>query len=127
MIRALKKSHQLHSYLVLRDIFPEWAADLGIMRRGLPYHFFKIIERFQYSVADTIGVQTPANLQYFNRNQSIASCHVEVLHNWLSASESKECTISLSDCSLAGRKIFVYAGNMGKAQNIAPFLKLLKL
>ena len=91
------------------------------MRRGLPYHFFKIIERFQYSVADTIGVQTPANLQYFHRNQSIASCHVEVLHNWLSASESKMHYL-FGDCSLAGRKIFVYAGNMGKAQILHLFL-----
>lgn len=125
LIRALKKSHHCKSYLILRDIFPEWAADLGIMRRGITYRFFKAIERFQYSLADTIGVQTPANLQYFHKNQSIAPCQVEVLHNWLSVSESKECTISLSDCSLAGRKLFVYAGNMGKAQDIAPFFEVI--
>ena len=125
LIRALKKSHHCKSYLVLRDIFPEWAADLGIMRRGLPYRFFKAIERFQYSVADTIGVQTPANLQYFDKNKSIAPCNVEVLHNWLSVSEATECTISLSDCSLAGRKLFVYAGNMGKAQDITSFFEII--
>lgn len=125
LIRALKNLHHCKSYLILRDIFPEWAADLGIMRRGLPYHFFKLIERFQYSVADTIGVQTPANLQYFQRNQSMATCQVEVLHNWLSVSESKRCTISLNDSSLAGRRLFVYAGNMGRAQDIAPFFEVI--
>jgi glycosyltransferase involved in cell wall biosynthesis len=125
LIRALKKSHHCKSYLILRDIFPEWAADLGIMRRGLAYRFFKAIERFQYSVADTIGVQTPANLQYFDKNRSIAPCQVEVLHNWLSVSKATKCTISLSDCSLAGRKLFVYAGNMGKAQNITPFFDVI--
>jgi glycosyltransferase involved in cell wall biosynthesis len=95
------------------------------MRRGLAYRFFKAIERFQYSVADTIGVQTPANLQYFDKNRSIAPCQVEVLYNWLSVLEATECTISLSDCCLAGRKLFVYAGNMGKAQNIAPFFDVI--
>ena len=124
-ISALKKSHHCKSYLVLRDIFPEWAADLGILRRGILYHFFKGIERFQYSQADTIGVQTPANLQYFSKNQSTATYQVEVLYNWLSVSEATECTISLSDCSLAGRKLFVYAGNMGKAQDIAPFFEVI--
>ena len=125
LIKALKKSHHCKSYLILRDIFPEWAADLGIMRRGITYRFFKAIERFQYSLADTIGVQTSANLQYIHKNQSIAPCQVEVLHNWLSVSDSKECTISLSNCSLAGRKLFVYAGNMGKAQDIAPFFEVI--
>ena len=59
---ALKKSSHCRSYLIIRDIFPEWAVDMGLLGRGLPYGFFKAIERFQYSVADVIGVQTPANL-----------------------------------------------------------------
>jgi hypothetical protein len=43
------------SYLIIRDIFPEWAVDMGLLGRGLPYRSFKAIERYQYSVADVIG------------------------------------------------------------------------
>ena len=126
LIKALKKAHHCKSYLILRDIFPQWAVDLGIMKRGVIYLFFKIIEKYQYSIADAIGVQTPSNLQYFSRNQPRIPCQVEVLFNWMSLSNSKKnyCTISLSDCALAGRKLFIYAGNMGKAQDIGPFFKV---
>jgi hypothetical protein len=51
--------------LILRDIFPEWALDLGLMKRGLAYRFFKWIEANQYETADTIGVQIVKNIQYF--------------------------------------------------------------
>jgi hypothetical protein len=49
---ALKKSSGCQGYLIVRDIFPEWAVDMGLMRRGLPYRFFDAAARYQYSVAD---------------------------------------------------------------------------
>lgn len=125
LVKALKKANDCKSYLILRDIFPEWAVNLGIMGRGLPYKFFKLVEAYQYSVADIIGVQTPANLAYFHKLGASGLYQVEVLHNWLSDSESAECTISLEKGALAGRKIFVYAGNMGKAQGIEPFVEVI--
>jgi len=127
LVKALKKKHGCKGYLILRDIFPEWAVNLGIMGRGLPYRFFKLIEAYQYSVADKVGVQTPANLEYFQKWQSPKRGQIEVLYNWLSVSESAECTISLRESSLTGRKIFVYAGNMGKAQNIGPFINVIAM
>jgi len=40
---ALKKASHCKGYLIVRDIFPEWAADMGLMGRGLPYMFFKAV------------------------------------------------------------------------------------
>ena len=125
LIKFLKKLNNCNSYLILRDIFPDWAADLGLMNRGLPYRFFKVIERFQYSVADTIGVQTPANLKYFQKNPSLASCEIEVLNNWLSIRETEVSKNPLNINTLAERKLFVYSGNMGKAQDIKPFFEVI--
>ena len=62
IVRVLRRENRCRSYLILRDIFPEWAVDMGLMRRGSAYRFFKLVERYQYSVADAIGVQTMANL-----------------------------------------------------------------
>ena len=42
---CIKKANSCKSYLILRDIFPEWAVDLGLMSRG-PYLFFKLNEKF---------------------------------------------------------------------------------
>jgi glycosyltransferase involved in cell wall biosynthesis len=71
---------------------------------------------YQYSVADTIGVQTPGNLAYFGNWTSATGRTVEVLQNWLGQAPKQECTIQVAHTVLAGRKVFVYAGNMGVAQ-----------
>ena len=124
IVNFLKKTSQCNSYLIIRDIFPEWAVDMGLMGRGLPYLFFKSIAKYQYSVADTIGIQTPGNRVYFNNESSHSSCRVEVLQNWLADHPGRACSIDLSISSLRGRKIFVYAGNMGIAQGMGILLDL---
>ena len=121
--RALQKASSCRSYLIIRDIFPEWAVNMGLMGRGLPYLFFKSIERYQYSVADVIGVQSPSNLAYFHswdRNGR----RIEVLQNWLAEAPNTGCSISVQSTPLAGRKILVYAGNMGVAQGMGVLLDL---
>lgn len=118
MANALKKASACRSYLIIRDIFPEWAVDMGLLGRSLPYSFFKAIERYQYSVANVIGVQTPANLPYFDAWSGGAGRRVEVLQNWLADAPDVGCSISVADSALAGRTIFVYAGNMGVAQGM---------
>lgn len=128
LVRAIKLASNCKSYLIIRDIFPQWAADMGLMsKRGLIYLFFNMVARYQYSVADTIGVQTTGNLNYFKTWVIGGNRQLEVLQNWLFDSPTGECSISLSKTKLAGRKIFVYAGNMGVAQEVGAFLDLAEL
>ncbi len=124
MAKALKRASGCKGYLILRDIFPEWAVDMGLLRRGLPYRFFKCIEQFQYSVADTIGVQTPANLAYLKAWADNPGRRLEVLQNWLSDEPKVGSSLTVADGLLAGRTIFVYAGNMGVAQGMDILLDL---
>ena len=121
---ALKKSSNCKGYLIIRDIFPEWAADMGLMGRGLTYKAFKAVANYQYSVADIIGVQTPGNLPYFSDWSKSNGQRVEVLQNWLADNPVKGCSISLAGTPLDGRKLFVYAGNMGIAQGMGILLDL---
>ena len=124
MVSALKRASGCRSYLIIRDIFPEWAADMGFMGRGLPYRVFKAIANYQYSVADVIGVQTPGNRSYFTVWLTGPDRRVEVLQNWLANAPAADCSISIDQTALAGRKIFVYAGNMGVAQGMGILLEL---
>jgi glycosyltransferase involved in cell wall biosynthesis len=121
---ALKKASGCRSYLIIRDIFPEWAVDMGLLGRGLPYRFFKAIERYQYTVADVIGVQTLANAPYFKHWAMQKGRRVEVLHNWLADAPDVGSSISVASGPLAGRSIFVYAGNMGVAQGMDVLIDL---
>lgn len=128
LVRAIKLASSCKSYLIIRDIFPQWSADVGLMSsQGLTYHFFNMVARYQYSVADIIGVQTPGNLNYFKNWIISGNRQLEVLQNWLFDSPTGECSISLTKTKLAGRKIFVYAGNMGVAQGVGAFLDLAEL
>jgi len=116
---ALKKLNRCPSYLIIRDIFPQWALDMGLMGKGAPYYFLKIVERYLYAAADVIGVQTPANLPYFSGwLKRKEGRKLEVLQNWLSEAPVRACSISIAASSFAGRTICVYAGNMGSAQGM---------
>lgn len=123
-VKRLKRNSSCKGYLILRDIFPEWALDLGLIRKGIAYRFFKWIEASQYKIADTIGVQAGKNIEYFKSWPQFNSKNIEVLQNWLSETQASICSISVSDTFLAGRKVFVYAGNMGVAQGIGIVLDL---
>jgi hypothetical protein len=114
----LKRQNACQSYLILRDIFPAWALDLGLIRKGFAYYFFKVFERFQYSVADCIGVQAIGSLDYFKSWPSFSKKRIEVLQNWLSPKPLTHCSVNVSSLPVANRKIFVYAGNMGIAQGM---------
>jgi glycosyltransferase involved in cell wall biosynthesis len=121
LANALKKASGCKGYLIIRDIFPEWAADMGLMGRGLPYKFFKAVANYQYSVADVIGIQTHGNQGYFaDRSNS----RIEVLQNWLAVAPNVGCSIDVGGGKLAGRTVFVYAGNMGVAQGMGVLLDL---
>ena len=124
LVSTLKKSSVCKSYLIIRDIFPEWAVDMGLMGRGMPYRFFDAIARYQYSVADVIGVQTPGNRRYFDPWLEQPGRQLEVLHNWLDKPAQVRCSIRVEQTALVGRRVFVYAGNMGVAQGMDILLDL---
>ncbi|HOC10525.1 MAG TPA: glycosyltransferase family 4 protein, partial [Thermomonas sp.] len=126
LARAVKRQYACRGYLIVRDLFPDWAVDAGVMRRGgLPYRFFKWIERFQYRQADVIGVQTPSNAALV-ANDAPAGTRIEVLHNWLSAPARPAPDACPPLGVLDGRINFVYAGNMGVAQDMDGFVTLAK-
>ncbi|HNP42465.1 MAG TPA: glycosyltransferase family 4 protein, partial [Nitrospira sp.] len=49
---------------------------------------------------------------------------LEVLQNWLDKPARVRCPLRISETKLAGRKVFVYAGNMGVAQGMEILLDL---
>ena len=118
-ISYLKRSQKSCFYLILRDIFPDWAFDLGLIKNKFMYHFLKRIANYQYLLADVIGVQTRGNLPYLAHlpNKGWRG-RLEVLPNWLNPPRPTEF-LGVSDLDkLKGRRLFIYAGNLGVAQSI---------
>lgn len=125
-VKYLKKTSGCRSYLILRDIFPEWAVDLSLLSRGIPYKLFKIVEKYQYNQADAIGYQANSAHNYLENTVKKPENNFELLHNWLSVAPNNGCDFDISTSVLKGRKIFVYAGNIGVAQNVDIFIDLAK-
>jgi len=85
----------------------------------LRYAFLKYVANYQYKLANTIGVQSPGNLVFFGKFLNNEYQNVEVLNNWLRLKSSYTCSIDLQKTILAGKKIFIYSGNMGIAQCVS--------
>ena len=124
LARRIKRRCKCKAYLILRDIFPEWAADSDVMSRGVAYWTFKLVERFQYTVADVVGVQTPADLAYMRRWARMPNRRLEVLNNWLSETEVIEQGNSRGQIEIGDKFTFIYAGNMGAAQGMDSMIRL---
>ena len=130
-INYVKKRDGAKSYLLLKDIFPQNAVDLGMMTTSGPksilYSFFRRKEKKLYAISDRIGCMSPANVKYIlNHNPEVDSSKVEVCPN---AIEVKDKSID-DESRIAIRNkygipldktVFVYGGNLGKPQGI-PFL-----
>jgi glycosyltransferase involved in cell wall biosynthesis len=127
LVMRLKKHFACPSYLILRDIFPQWAVDAGVLSHGMVYKFFKLKERQNYDAADIIGVQSPANLRYFEENGLDKKYHLEVLFNWTALVEEN---IQPGACrerlGLQGKVVFFYGGNIGVAQDMDNIIRLAK-
>ena len=133
VIAYLKRQNpQAMTYLLLKDIFPQNAVDLGMMSKtgvkGVLYRFFRRKEKKLYALSDYIGCMSPANVEYVvKHNPEVDQAKVEVAPNSveLCHTEITESTESTSVREKYGlptdKPIFIYGGNLGKPQGI-PFL-----
>ncbi len=118
LVDRLARQSAARRYLIIRDHFPEWALDMGLLRMGPAYRLLRTIARRQFAASDVIGVQTAGNLPYLTDAPRRPGQRVEVLHNWLAARPPIGCSVDVGQTSLRGRRIFLYAGNIGIAQGM---------
>jgi len=130
-IRYIKKRDNAKTYLLLKDIFPQNAVDLGMMRtsglKGVLYKVFRKKERQLYAVSDRIGCMSQANADYvIAHNSEVDPAMVEVSPNCIevidkSVKDEVRGNIRAKYGIPFDKKVFVYGGNLGKPQGI-PFL-----
>tara|TARA_X000000368_G_scaffold390475_1_gene353717 strand:- start:6047 stop:7249 length:1203 start_codon:yes stop_codon:yes gene_type:complete len=113
-------------YLVLRDFFPQWAIDQGIISRRSPIAIFlRYFEELNYRTSDCIGLQSPANLNLFKAR--FPNLKSRVLMNWTSLNEDPEnvpSSVLQKKYQLEGKVIFFYGGNIGHAQDMKNLMRL---
>lgn len=127
-IEYVKKTSGAVSYLLLKDIFPQNALDLGVLTKtGIAapiYYYFREKEKKLYQVSDYIGCMSQNNVDYVLRHNSFVDPKkVEVCPNSaepvdLSIERETRDRIREKYGVPVDRKVFVYGGNLGKPQGI---------
>ena len=115
------------TYLLLKDIFPQNAVDLGMFTsRSLIFQYFRRKEKRLYALSDFIGCMSPANVKYLlEHNPEISPDRVEENPNCLDIDAPgiqdmdtfRRETRSRYHVPM-DRTVFVYGGNLGKPQGI---------
>ena len=135
-VKYIKKRDGAKSYLLLKDIFPQNAVDIGMMRKtgvkGVLYKHFRKVEKKLYAISDRIGCMSQANVDYvLAHNPEIDPSKVEICPNSI---EIQDMTITAEERTAIrekygipqDKKVFVYGGNLGRPQGIPFIIECLK-
>ena len=129
LVNKIKKRCKCPSYLVLRDLFPQWVIDAGMIKKGsLIEKYFKFFEQRSYKAANTIGLMSDKNIEVFKQSNQ-DKYPIEVLRNWADIKPviaEDSATSFRSQLQLQNKIIYFYGGNIGHAQNMANLMRLAK-
>ena len=130
-VAYVKQRDHARTYLLLKDIFPQNALDIGMLQtrgvKGILYRYFRNKEKRLYALSDRIGCMSEANRQYvIKHNPEIDPKVVEICPNSIevcshSLMQQERDAIREKYGIPKDRIVFIYGGNLGKPQGI-PFL-----
>ena len=128
VVKRMKRMSRAKTYLMLKDIFPQNAIDIGLFSAKSPLAFyFRRKEKQLYRLSDKIGCMSPANVEFvLKHNPETPKDKVEILPNAIipnpigdrmSAKSSVRKQYDIPDEAIT----LLFGGNLGKPQGI-PFL-----
>jgi len=131
-VKFVKKLNNCKTYLLLKDIFPQNAVDMGMIKKNsLLWNYFRAKEKRLYVISDFIGCMSKANVEYvLKHNREIVPNKVEECPNCIKPAP----LCSPNDKGVNMRQklgipkdavIFVYGGNLGRPQGIGFLLDVL--
>ena len=136
IVEKIKKKTGAKTYLLLKDIFPQNAVDIGIISPVTAKILFRHKEKKLYKISDYIGCMSPANVEYLLEHNEVDSAKVEVCPNSIKVTENITNEVLQNNEVLEfsarseilskyniplDKTIFLYGGNLGLPQDI-PFI-----
>lgn len=130
VIDFIKKRDNAFAYLLLKDIFPQNAVDMKMIKKdGILHTMFLKKEKKLYEISDAIGCMSKANVDFVLKyNPEINSDKIEINPNsiepkFISYSNEEKDIIKRRYNLPLDKKILVYGGNLGKPQGLDFLLK----
>ncbi|WP_260284807.1 glycosyltransferase family 4 protein [Peribacillus aracenensis] len=127
-VEYVKMRDNAKAYLLLKDIFPQNAVDLGMIKKtgiiGFLYSYFRYKEKRLYKISDYIGCMSQANVDFLlKHNPEIPPNIVEICPNSIEPMNNKKdeeliVEIKKKYSIPLGKTTFIYGGNIGRPQGI---------
>lgn len=125
VVSYAKKMFKAPAYLMMKDIFPQNAIDIGLMKKGIIYYYFRLKEKELYKQADMIGCMSEGNRQYIMKHNHVSENRMEIFPNTkkirVHKSTDDKYEIRKKYHIPCDKVVFIFGGNMGKPQGL-PFL-----
>lgn len=128
LINSLKKYFKCPAHLILWDIFPQNAKDIGIIKNNIIFNFFKQKEKKMFLAYDQIWCMSKGNIKYLQEKyEYLDKDKIKLLKNWaylkpklkINKEEIRKKYGYLGEDFLA-----IFGGNMGKPQKLENILSL---
>lgn len=130
VIRYVKKRDDCITYLMLKDIFPQNAVDMGSFgKNSIFYKYFRKKEIKLYKISDYIGCMSKRNMDYIKKhNDYIDSKKICLCPNSITPIEYHFDKFELREKYDLPKNsfIYMYGGNLGKPQGIGFLIDVLK-
>ncbi|WP_079506598.1 glycosyltransferase family 4 protein [Mesobacillus jeotgali] len=135
-VEFIKKRDNAKTYLLLKDIFPQNAVDLGMLKKtgikGLLYFYFRNKEKKLYHISDYIGCMSQANVDFLlNNNPELSRENVEVCPNSIEPliiekDENRIAEIKIKYEIPINKTVLIYGGNLGQPQGLDFLIECLR-
>lgn len=121
VVQFCKNKYHAKTFLMLKDIFPQNAVDLGMMKKnGLIYKYFRGQEKKYYDLSDKIGCMSQGNVDYvIKHNPDVDKNKLLVFPNSICIEEVDGLTFH------EDKTVFLFGGNIGKPQNVSGILNII--
>lgn len=135
-VAYVRKRDHAKTYLLLKDIFPQNAVDIGMLQtdgpKGILYRYFRGKEKQLYRISDYIGCMSEANVKYLLRHNpelnpnTIEACPNAVEPVDMSVDAETRNELRKKYDIPTDKRVFIYGGNLGKPQDIPFIIECLK-
>lgn len=139
VVKYCRRAYGCASYLMLKDIFPQNAVDIGLFAAGGPIHrLFLYKEKQLYGVSDHIGCMSEKNISYVREHNPETAGKLELFPNTERVEPlpaQRLAFLSGGICAFEQRQkwgipkdrtVFVFGGNLGKPQAVDYLLRAVK-
>ncbi len=136
-VEYVKRRDNAVTYLLLKDIFPQNAADMGMLTqngiKGILYRYFRNKEKRLYCCSDYIGCMSENNVKFLlEHNSELDAEKVEICPNAIEpmpvmeVSEDEKIKIKKKYDIPADKLIFLYGGNLGRPQGLGFMIRVIE-